>query len=321
MDMANFNLPYITEKRYLSIAPMLLTANGNSDGLITVASTYRIKVGQILTFKSTTVSIKLAKVKRVISTTQFIVIDPKDSVTTINKLDMSMFLTADTATVELAQDKRPVIELLEIQRQIYEEEPTVALRSHLVDWLGRSYDKSNPIPVELSDGSISIGTVNAELEVQLSHQDNVAHPGDVHDSVRIGDGEYELDINSDGSINVDIQPYDNNINIYNENTNVLTNSEQLIVTYSVPSTMKGSLFRVEFSGTQIAKYTVYINGNKKASKRTHHGSGLSGEFCFYSGVSNGIPVSSGDQIQLKVLHNRPDAGSFEGRIQVVQRAT
>jgi hypothetical protein len=181
---------------------MLLTANGDADGLITVASTYRIKVGQILTFKSSSVSVKLAKVKRVISSTQFIVIDPKDSVTTVNKLNMSMLLTADTATVELTQDKRPVIELLEIQRQVYEEEPTVALRSHLVDWLGRSYDKTNPVPVELSDGSISIGTVNAELEVQLSHQDNVPDIGDVHDSVRIGDGTHTLEINSDGSINI-----------------------------------------------------------------------------------------------------------------------
>jgi len=200
--MADFGLPHITEKRYLALAPMLLTANGSADGLITVASTYRIKVGQVLTFKSSSVAIRLAKVKRVISTTQFVVIDPKDPVTTLNKLDMSDLLIADTATVELTQDKRPVIELLEIQRQIYEEEPTVALRTHAVDWLGRSYSRSNPVPVELSDGSISIGTVNAELEVQLSHQDNVPDIGDVHDSVRIGDGIHTLEINSDGSINV-----------------------------------------------------------------------------------------------------------------------
>lgn len=76
------------------------------------------------------------------------------------------------------------------------------MRTHAVDWLGRSYSRSNPVPVELSDGSISIGTVNAELEVQLSHQDNVPDIGDVHDSVRIGDGIHTLEINSDGSINV-----------------------------------------------------------------------------------------------------------------------
>jgi hypothetical protein len=200
--MANFNLPQITEKRYFSQQPQLLTLNGDTDGLITVASTYRIKVGQLLVFKSNLTATKIVKVQRVISETQFVVIDVKESITTKNKLDMSMFLTADTATVEMSEDRRPVIDLLEIQRQVYEEEPTVALRSHLVDWLGRSYDKSNPVPVELSDGSISIGTVNAELEVQLSHQDNVPDIGDVHDSVRIGDGTHTLEINSDGSINI-----------------------------------------------------------------------------------------------------------------------
>ena len=318
--MADFHLPHITEKRYFSQQSQLLIEDGSIDGIITVASTYRIKVGQLLVFKSNSAATKVAKVQRVISQTQFIVVDPKESIITKNKLDMSMFLLADTATVEFSEDRRPVIDLLEIQRQVYEEEPTVALRSHLVDWLGRSYSKTNPVPVELSDGSISIGTVNAELEVQLSHQDNAPNAGDVHDSVRVGDGQHELDVNSDGSINVDIQPYDSNVNIYNENSNVATNSEQVIVAYSVPAETHGQLFRVEFSGNQIAKYTVYVNGNKKASKRTHHGSGLSGEFCFYSGISNGIAVSGGDQIQLKAIHSRPDIGSFEGRIQVIQRA-
>ncbi len=53
---------------------------------------------------------------------------------------------------------------------------------------------SNPIHAQLSDGSINIGTVNAELEVQLSHIDDDPDSGDVHDSVRIGDGTTEAKI-------------------------------------------------------------------------------------------------------------------------------
>jgi hypothetical protein len=49
-----------------------------------------------------------------------------------------------------------VIDLHEIQRQVYEEEPTVALRSHLVDWLGRSYCADNPLPVSLEDLDVTI---------------------------------------------------------------------------------------------------------------------------------------------------------------------
>lgn len=136
----------ISEKRYYHIQPMQLTANSTSDGLISVESTYGIKVNQILLFKSS-VQDKLAKVQRVISETQFIVIDAKEPVTTKNKLDMSIFSLINLSTVELAEEKRPVIDILEIQRQVYEEEPTVANRLHLVDWLGRSYDASNPMPI------------------------------------------------------------------------------------------------------------------------------------------------------------------------------
>ena len=199
--MSDFNFPHITEKRYLEISPKSFTADGTVLGLITISSTYRFKVGQSVIVKSSTQPDIKVKVQKVISETQLIVIDVSESVTTRKKLDMSMYLLADAATIELLEDKRPVIDLHEIQRQVYEEEPTVALRSHLVDWLGRSYDKANPMQVELSDGSISIGTVNAELEVQLSHKDNDPNTGDIADSVRIGDGVNELTINPDGSIN------------------------------------------------------------------------------------------------------------------------
>ena len=199
--MSDFNFPHITEKRYLEISPKSFTADGTVLGFITISSTYRFKVGQSVIVKSSTQPDIKVKVQKVISETQLIVIDVSESVTTRKKLDMSMYLLADAATIELLEDKRPVIDLHEIQRQVYEEEPTVALRSHLVDWLGRSYDKANPMQVELSDGSISIGTVNAELEVQLSHKDNDPNTGDIADSVRIGDGVNELTINPDGSIN------------------------------------------------------------------------------------------------------------------------
>lgn len=51
---------------------------------------------------------------------------------------------------------------------------------------GPGSSPSNPIYAQLTDGSITIGTVNAELEVQLSHLDNFSAPGDIHDSLRVG---------------------------------------------------------------------------------------------------------------------------------------
>ncbi len=139
--MSEFTTPRITEKRYLKIPPIALTANGTVDGLIEITSTYCFKVGQCVLFKQGITFLK-AKVQRVISETEFIVIEVSESIITKKKLDMSAFLIG--ATVELMEVKRPVIDILEIQRQVYEEEPTVALRTHDVDFLGRSYGPTNP---------------------------------------------------------------------------------------------------------------------------------------------------------------------------------
>lgn len=201
--MSDCTLPRITEKQYIIIPPVPITADGTVDGVITVASTYCFKVGQKVLFIQGSDRL-LVKIQRVISETQFIAIDASKSIITHDKLDMSSFLSGSTVSLidNNRLNYRPTIDLNEISRQIYEEEPTVAIRSHMVDWLGRSYCIDNPMPVQLSDGSVEIGTVNAELEVQLSHQDNVPDVGDVADSVQIGDGTETLEINPDGSINV-----------------------------------------------------------------------------------------------------------------------
>ena len=203
--MSDFTQPRITEKRYLVIPPTALTADGTTEGVITIANTYCFKVGQCVLFKQGATFLK-AKIQQVLSETQFKVIDMGESITTKDDLDMSGFLAG--ATVELMgnakERKRPVIELLEIQREVYEEEPTIAIRTHSVDWLGRSYDASNPLPVQLSDGSIDIGTVNAELEVQLTHLDNYPDAGDVHDSIRIGGASgYEVEVTDTNRLRVD----------------------------------------------------------------------------------------------------------------------
>ena len=158
--MSNFTIPRITEKRYKAIPPTLLTADGTINGLIEISNTYGFKVGQCVLFKQGTVHFK-AKIQKVLSDTQFIVINPNESIVTGNKLDMSTYLIG--ATVELQESKRPVIDLLEIQRQIYEEEPTVALRTHSVDYLGRSYNNNNPKPTKSREEAVLVNLKTLEM--------------------------------------------------------------------------------------------------------------------------------------------------------------
>lgn len=178
---------FVTErKRDGFIAP--LTANGTSSGLVTINSSF-IKFifikQQISLFSNTQPRITL-EVKRVISPTQFYVGPVNGGIG--ERANISAYLVSDGAQISVSLQDRPNIKPNDIMRSVYAEEPAVAIRTMNVDYLGRPYDVDNPVPVRLSDGSISIGTVNAELEVQLSHLDNFVHPGDIHDSVRLGDG-------------------------------------------------------------------------------------------------------------------------------------
>ena len=115
------------------------------------------------------------------------------------------------------------------------------------DESGNAFTLANPLPVELSDGSISIGTVNAEVEVQLSHQDNVPDAGDVADSVRIGDGTNELAVNADGSINVKQSTHDD----LNLNANMQVGDVDVANGNPVPISDAGSTISIDDNGGSI----------------------------------------------------------------------
>lgn len=70
---------------------------------------------------------------------------------------------------------------------------------------------------------------------------------------------------------------------------------------------------VEVSGTNIATYTVNVNGTPIHKKRTFFGN-LDNNFQF----SKGFAVDSGDVITIKVLHNQSDPGDFSAFILVLK---
>ena len=312
--MSDFTKPRVSEKKFYTIPDVELTADGTADGIVTIPSTFQYKVGMVISLFSSTQTPRRLKIKRVISKTQMHLGEEK---TSINQyVDLSVFTVADTATVRYTEQQRPVIDLNEIQRQVYEEEPTVALRNHLVDWAGRSYDKTNPIPVELTDGSISIGTVNAELEVALNHKDGDPDSGDIADSVRIGDGEDELEVNSDGSINTVsvLGPGVSRKSAFNEISSVPSATLTPVLTYTVPVNTIAKLETINVSGTNIATYTVTINSIVVDKKRTYFGASLNEVFNFDKTIS----LNSGDVVVIAVEHIRPSFGDFNARLSVTE---
>jgi hypothetical protein len=206
------------EKFLPGVGPAAFTVDGGASGQVTIADTTGFKVKHRVVVKGTALADLPLEVKRVISTTLMLV-GPVGDIK--ERQDLSAYTVAASSNITFPEQVRRAIPLKEIERAIYEEEPTVAHRVIVVDEqgnpttgsaaaasdvniaevLGAPVSPANPLPVQLSDGGINIGTVNAELEVQLSHADNTPDAGDVADSVQIGDGTDILEINTDGSVN------------------------------------------------------------------------------------------------------------------------
>lgn len=143
------------------------------------------------------------------------VIDTTNSNIIVNRLDQGE--EYKVAEVELEYDAEGSVvwqnqTLKNATYDPYNAEFIFGQPSSLVDENGNSYGPTNPLFVQLSDGSISIGTVNAEIEVQLSRRDNNPDAGDVHDSVRLGNQDHELSY----TVNDDVSKVAADVNILNK---------------------------------------------------------------------------------------------------------
>jgi len=180
-------------KIWNAISARAFTADGTATGKITIASTFGFYVSQHVVVKATSLPDKFLEIKQILSVTEMIV-GPRDGTARYSAVDF--YTVALNATVEAPEQSYGVdAENGDVLAAVYENHPIAAIRSILVDGLGQFYTEENPLPV---NAAVSIGDVN----VQLTHQDNSPNPGDVHDSIRIGDGTNEAIVNADGSFDV-----------------------------------------------------------------------------------------------------------------------
>lgn len=168
------------------VGPFLLTEDGKENGIVTVEDTSCFKVKAVVLLKSDTQKTQRFEIKKVIDNNQICIGPEKTGLLT--KSNLSIFKSSENATIEQPEQEKVRKDQEDMDQATYEQEPTVARRSLLVDKGGNHYTVKNPFPVRLSDGDVNIGTVNAELEVQLSHKDNFPDAGDVRDAVNVVDG-------------------------------------------------------------------------------------------------------------------------------------
>lgn len=135
------------------------------------------------------------------------------------------------------------------------------------------------------------------------------------------DGIDALIVNPDGSLNVNLTgsgnvtvnfPTDQSLGTiesgivdtaFSEINSVVAENLSTIVTYTATTTTRMKF--VEVTGTNIAEYTIWLNGTAIHKKRTYFGN-LDNTFQF----SKGYSLVASDVIQVKVLHHQSGVGSF-----------
>ena len=169
--------------------------------------------------------------------------------------------------------------------------------------------------IKIGDGTNLVTTTAVGPKQGLDT--NVLNP------IKIWDGTDSVNVNPDGSLNVNIVGNTNNsiaytyVSQFNEINAVPTNTPTIISSYTIPVGKSGYLQRVETSGENIAKYTVYLNGSPIDIGRTYFGNSLNIDFDFTDSNELGINLAAGDLIELEVEHSRSGLPTFDGRIQVI----
>lgn len=291
------------EKAWTVVPPTPLTFDGSSLGVIQVADTIGFKVKGLAQLSDSTGLKMVVQVNQVLSPTTMVVGKPGSSpsataggIASGAVVDVSAFTVANSATIGFAQQPKSKIKTDDIDEAVYENDPTVAIRTIPVDPYGKLYGPDYPLPVAF-DGTISIGEVS------------------------IVEGGHTLIVNPDGSINVVIEsiPSANSsvVSTYNEIVALASNATSNIVSYTVPPSTQVVLQRIPFSGSNIGRYDLLINSVKQDTARTMFGGDLTGQFDFTSGNDSGLVLAAGTIIQVQVYNPRSFPGDYESRIQVL----
>lgn len=170
--------------------------------------------------------------------------------------------------------------------------------------------------IRLGDGTklVTATTVgsNVGLDVNVLNDIEIEIDAADGDNIAISDGTNTLDINPDGSISVNVlnTATDNLDVIYDEVTSVGTSILTTINSHTAIVDQK--LDSISVSGTNTAMYEVVLNASVIEKKRTYFGGNLNCEFNL-----EGLDLSIGDIILVRVIHERPNVGDFNATIKVI----
>jgi len=147
------------EKRFYAVPPQSFTADGTTTGVVTIAgeACQLFKVGMHVLINATGLPTLKLQVKEIdgegnvqVGPISGTLKTPGANTGITARSDISSYTVARTATISADEQRRPDIDWSEAMRAVYDEEPTVAQRSILVDECGDRINDTNPLPVAFS---------------------------------------------------------------------------------------------------------------------------------------------------------------------------
>lgn len=160
-------LTMLTERRWYAIPVQLFTVSGTVDGKVTIPTTKPYKVKQKVRINATGQEQLILEVKRVTSATELYVGPCHGSID--KRTDLTAYTIGGLATIETDEQQRSNVPEQEIPRNVYEEEPTIAIRTIGVDWLGQYYTTDNPFPVTfVADPSSGASPAMVPYKLEIS---------------------------------------------------------------------------------------------------------------------------------------------------------
>lgn len=120
------------ERYWKEVPSQFFSANGTSDGIVTIASTSPFKIKQFVVILNPSLPSIAGEIKAILSETQM-AIGPQTSNPNM-RIDLSAY--GNNSTISAPEQPRPAVPIQDIERFTYEEEPTVARRTVPVDEAG-----------------------------------------------------------------------------------------------------------------------------------------------------------------------------------------
>lgn len=163
------------EQSWSTVAPQAFTSDGTDLGVVTIGNTAGFKVKQQIIVSMPGLPDLTLQCKRVSSPTQLIVgpIPTKQGQSLLSvRTDISAYTVLGGAFIYAEEQPKVVVKPDDIEKAVYEQEPTVGLRSVLVDQYGSFYTEVNPLPVSATI-NVSPGTIPLNwTEIDLSYDIN-----------------------------------------------------------------------------------------------------------------------------------------------------